>query len=427
MTERPAKPPHHSKTVEAWKSLGPGLITGAADDDPSGIATYSQAGAQFGVNMLWTLVLTYPLMAAIQLVVATIGRVTGEGLSANIRRVFPRWMLSVLLLALIVANTINIAADVAAMGEAAGLLLPKGGIQLYTVFFGVLCLVLEVLLPYRKYSAILKWLTLALLSYVAIIFTVKAPWGEVAKGALLPHFALAKDSLMMVVAIFGTTISPYLFFWQASQEVEEIDSDPDAHRLKDHPLEASYQLRRISIDTWAGMALSNLVAFFIMLTTALTLHAHGVTTITTTAQAASALKPIAGDLAFGLFAIGVIGTGMLAIPVLAGSAAYAVAEARGWPHGLDRKLNEARGFYGIIALATLGGIVLVFSGFDPIRALVWAAVINGFVAVPIMAVAMLIVSRKDRMGAFTAPLWLRLLGWTATAVMAAAAVGMVVV
>ncbi|HEX7760693.1 MAG TPA: Nramp family divalent metal transporter [Caulobacteraceae bacterium] len=415
----------HSRTVEAWKSLGPGLITGAADDDPSGIATYSQAGAQFGLGMLWTVIVTYPLMAGFQQLVAEIGRVTGEGLAANIRKIFPRWLLSVMLLMLVVANTINIAADVAAMGEAAGLLLPKAWISTYTIVFGIVCLVLEVLIPYRSYSQVLKWLTLALLSYVAIVFTVKAPWGEVARGALLPHIDFNRASLMMIVAIFGTTISPYLFFWQSSQEVEELDANHAAHALKGAPDEAPGEMRRITLDTWIGMAVSNLVAFFIILTTALTLHAHGVTDITTTAEAASALKPIAGPLAFGLFALGVIGTGMLAVPVLAGSAAYAVAEARGWPHGLNRKLNEARGFYGIIGLATMGGLALVFSGFDPIRALVWAAVINGFVAAPIMAVTMLLVSRKDVMGAFTAPVWLQVLGWAATLLMAVAAVGMV--
>ncbi len=414
-----------SRAVEAWKNLGPGLITGAADDDPSGIATYSQAGAQFGLGLLWTVVITYPLMAGFQQLVAEIGRVTGKGLSANIRLVFPRWLLSLLLLLLVAANTINIAADVAAMGEAAGLLLPKAGVTAYTIAFGVLCLMLEVFLNYRSYSQILKWLTLALLSYVAIIFTVKAPWGEVARGALLPHFDLSRASLMMIVAVFGTTISPYLFFWQCSQEVEELDANGDRHALKSSPEEAPKELLRITEDTWIGMAVSNLVAFFIILTTALTLHAHGVTNIETTAQAASALKPIAGPLAFALFALGVIGTGLLAVPVLAGSAAYAVAEARDWPHGLNRKLNEARGFYAIIALATLGGLALVFSGFDPIRALVWAAVINGFVAAPIMAVTMLVVSRKAIMGAFTAPLWLQILGWAATLLMAVAAVGMV--
>ncbi len=255
---------------------------------------------------------------------------------------------------------------------------------------------------------------------------MKAPWGEVARGALLPSFQFNHDTLLMIVAIFGTTISPYLFFWQSSQEVEELEANEDAHPLKRAPQEAPKEMRRITLDTWVGMAFSNLVAFFIIMTTALTLHAHGITTITTTAQAASALKPIAGPLAFGLFALGVIGTGLLAVPVLAGSAAYAVAEARGWPHGLNRKLNEARGFYAIIALATLGGLGLVFSGFDPIRALVWAAVINGFVAAPITAVTMLLVSRKDVMGAFTAPLWLLVLGWAATLLMAAAAIGMVI-
>ncbi|MBS0411204.1 MAG: divalent metal cation transporter [Proteobacteria bacterium] len=415
----------HSAAVEAWKSLGPGLVTGAADDDPSGIATYSQAGAQFGLGLLWTIVLTYPLMAGIQLVGAEIGRVTGTGLAGNMRRVFPRWLLTGLVLLLVATNTINIAADVAAMGEAAALLLPKAGLDFYTVGFGVLCLALEVFLNYRSYAKILKWLTLALLSYVAIVFTVQIPWGQVLAGAFIPRLPGGREALTMIVALFGTTISPYLFFWQTAQEVEELEAHPSEHALKAAPQEAPRELRRIAIDTWIGMGFSNLVAFFIIMTTALTLHAHGVGTIETTAQAASALRPIAGPLAFALFALGIIGTGLLAVPVLAGSAAYAVAEARGWPHGLNRKVNEARGFYAIIAIATLGGIGLVFSGFDPIKALVWSAVINGVVAAPIMAVIMILVSREDVMGEFAAPIWLRILGWMATAVMAAAAVGMV--
>jgi NRAMP (natural resistance-associated macrophage protein)-like metal ion transporter len=415
----------HSRAVEAWKALGPGLITGAADDDPSGIATYSQAGAQFGFGMLWTLVLTYPLMAGIQLVGAEIGRVTGQGLAANMRRILPRWLLTALLLALVVTNTINIAADVAAMGEAAGLLLPAWGIKLYTVFFGLLCLGLEVFLSYHAYARVLKWLTLGLLSYVAIVFTVNVPWGQVAAGVFNPPPPTTKAALTMVVAIFGTTISPYLFFWQTAQEVEELEANPDQEALKTAPRQARRELRRIAIDTWVGMGFSNLVAFFIIMTTALTLHAHGVTNIQTTAQAASALGPIAGPAASALFALGLIGTGMLAVPVLAGSAAYAVAEARGWRHGLDRKVNEARGFYGIIALATLGGLALVFTGLDPIKALVWSAVINGFVAAPVMAAIMILVSRRDIMGQFVAPLWLKALGWAATVVMALAAVGMV--
>ncbi|HWA63630.1 MAG TPA: divalent metal cation transporter [Caulobacteraceae bacterium] len=422
------KPPRHrhSRAVEAWKALGPGLVTGAADDDPSGIATYSQAGAQFGLGLLWTIVLTYPLMAGIQLVGAEIGRVTGVGLAGNMRRVFPRWLLTIVVVLLVVTNTINIAADVAAMGEAAALLLPQQGLDFYTVGFGLLCLGLEIFLSYRSYARILKWLTLALLSYVAVVFTVQIPWLEVLKGALVPGHVGSREALTMIVALFGTTISPYLFFWQTAQEVEELEAHPDEHALKDAPREAPRELRRITIDTWVGMAFSNLVAFFIVTTTAVTLHSHGVTTIETTAQAATALRPIAGPFAFALFALGIIGTGLLAVPVLAGSAAYAVAEARNWPHGLNRKLNEARGFYGIIAVATLGGVALVFSGFDPIQALVWSAVINGVVAAPIRAVSMILVSRRDVMGQFAAPRWLRALGWAATAAMILAAVGMVV-
>jgi NRAMP (natural resistance-associated macrophage protein)-like metal ion transporter len=412
------------RRLRDWaRQLGPGLITGAADDDPSGIATYSQAGAQFGFLMLWTLVFTYPLMVGIQLVSARIGRVTGHGLASNIGRHFPRPVIYATVTLLVVANTVNIAADIAAMGEALQLVVggPPHG---HAVVIGVICLLLQVFLPYRRYVRYLKWLTLALLSYVLVLLTIDIPWRLVATHTITPHFALTAQYLTVVVAVFGTTISPYLFFWQASQEVEELDADPAAHALARAPDGAAKHLRRIKIDTYIGMAFSNLIAFCIILATAATLNAAGITDIQTSAQAAEALRPLAGNLTFMLFALGIIGTGLIAVPVLAGSAAYAVAESFEWKRGLDLKLLEAREFYAIIALATLGGVALDFSPVDPIRALFWAAVINGVIAVPIMVVMMLLADDPKVMGTFTVTRRLKALGWLATGTMAAAVAAM---
>lgn len=408
------------RTPRRWfQQLGPGLITGAADDDPSGIATYSQAGAQFGYQLGWTVVLSYPLMVGIQLISARMGRVTGHGLATNIRRNFPRPVLFAIVIMLLVANTINVAADIAAMGE--GLRLVVGGRQqIYAIAFGVLCLVLEVFLSYRQYVRYLKWLTLGLLAYVAVVFTIHVPWQEVILGIVWPRITPTAQMLTVVVAVFGTTISPYLFFWQAAQEVEEVNADARANPLKQSPEGGRGQLRRIKIDTYIGMGFSNLIALFITVSTAATLHASGTTDIQTSAQAAEALRPLAGEFTFLLFSIGIIGTGLLAVPVLAGSAAYAVAETFLWKRGLDLKLYEAREFYAIVAVATLGGVALNFTQIDPIKALFWSAVINGVIATPIMAVMMLLVGNEKVMGTFTARRRLKILGWTATGVMAAA-------
>jgi len=406
------------------KSLGPGLITGAADDDPSGIATYSQAGAQFGFNTLWTLVLTYPFMVGIQLVSARIGRVTGLGLAGNIRRAYPIWLLYTLVFLLLVANVVNISADIAAMGEAARLVAGAGSAHLYSFGFGMLCLVLQLFLPYSQYVRYLKWLTLGLLAYVATGFAIHIPWGEVLARTVKPHFAFTKESVAIVVAVFGTTISPYLFFWQASQEVEEIRADDDAHALRITASAAPEQLSRMKRDTVIGMGFSNAVAFFIMLTAAVTLGVSGVTNIQTSAQAAEALRPIAGDFAFWLFALGIAGTGLLAVPVLAGSAAYAVTESFHWRNGLDLKVQQARKFYGIIVLATLGGMLLDYAPIDPIEALVLSAQINGVIAVPVMAIMMLLAQNRKIMGAYTLSLRHRVLGWGGVAIMAAAVAAM---
>ncbi len=416
------KPIRKLGTRLGLRQLGPGLITGAADDDPSGIATYSQAGAQFGFSMLWTVVFTLPLMAAIQIVSARIGYVTRRGLAANIKASFPRWVLLIVVGLLMAANTLNVAADIAAMAAALRLLV-GGSAHIYAVTFGLLCLVLQVFLPYRVYVRWLKWLTLALLSYVAVAFTIQLDWWQVASGVFRPRLPVNHDMLLMVVAVFGTTISPYLFFWQAAQEMEEAaDGEPrTAHGVRRH-------LRRIKADTIIGMTFSNLIAFFIILSTAATLHAAGVTDIQTSAQAAEALRPLAGEFTFLLFSLGIIGTGMLAVPVLAGSAGYAVAEAAGWSGTLSARLDhgEGRGFYGVIAVATVGGVILCFTSIDPVKQLFWAAVLNGVIAVPIMAVMMLLASRRTTMGDHVIGARLRWLGWIATAVMAVTVTAMFV-
>jgi Mn2+/Fe2+ NRAMP family transporter len=403
--------------------IGPGLITGAADDDPSGIATYSQAGAQFGLNMLWTMPLAFPLMSAIQLMCADIGRVTGRGLAANIKAVFPKPVLFGVVILLLIANTLNISADVAAMGEAAELVT---GIDrhLMTAVFVFATLLLQIFVPYHRYVAFLKWLTLSLLAYFAVVFAVHVPWGQVALRTVFPKFTMNGESAAVIVGIFGTTISPYLFFWQASEEVEEMEKDGGKALLRDRRA-APRELRRIQWDTWSGMLYSDLTAFFIILATAVTLNVAGITNIDTAANAAAALRPIAGNFAYALFALGIVGTGLIGVPVLAGSGAYALAEAMSWKKGLEYRLGEARGFYAVIAVSVLLGLVIQYSPISPMKALFWSAVINGVVAVPLMAVIILLASRKSVMGEFRVSLWIRGLGWIATAVMGIAAVRMV--
>ena len=405
--------------------LGPGVITGAADDDPSGIATYSQAGAGFGLNMLWTMVLTFPLMAAVQMIAARIGRVTGQGLAANIKEVFPGPIIVILVTLLFIANTINIGADLAAMGEAAGMVIGHGDGPWYAVGFGVISLLLQLLMPYHRYVRVLKWLTLVLFAYVAVVMVVHVDWAEAGARIVRPQLKLDRAAITLIVAVFGTTISPYLFFWQSSQEVEEIKDHDDAEPLIDKPAQARRELRRIRWETYIGMAFSNLIAMAIMIATAVTLNAKGLTNIQTAAQAAEALRPVAGQFAFLLFALGIVGTGLLAVPVLAGSTAYAMAEVQGWRSGLELKPRQAVGFYAVIAAAVCIGILLDFSSLDPIKALVWAAVINGVISVPILVVMMLVASRRDQMGRFVASFGQRLFGWAATGVMAVAVVAMI--
>jgi NRAMP (natural resistance-associated macrophage protein)-like metal ion transporter len=401
-----------------WRTLGPGLVTGAADDDPSGIATYSQAGAQFGYTLLWTVFLTLPFMAAIQIISACIGWNTRQGLARNIGRMLPSTALYILVATLLVANTINIAADLAAMGEALRLV-AGGSALIFAVLFGAGCLIAEILIPYHRYAGYLKLLTLVLLFYVAAAFSVDIPWRAVAWAALVPHPSLDHDVILMVVAVFGTTISPYLFFWQASQEAEESRL---SHRHVQGRLPQADSFKAISTDTWVGMLFSNLIAFFIIVTTAATLNTHGITHIDTAAQAAEALRPIGGPLTFALFAAGIIGTGLLAVPVLAGSAAYAVAEVFKLRSSLELPASRALGFYAIVAAATIGGAALVTTNIDPISMLFWAAVINGIVAVPIMIATMIVVTSKRGRKLVTLPRWLLVLGWLAAGLMTVAAV-----
>jgi len=401
--------------------LGPGLITGASDDDPSGIATYSQVGAQFGYGLAWTLVFSYPLMAAIQEISARIGRVTGFGIAGNLRRHYPTWLSGGIVLLLLSANLINLGADLGAMGAALKLLI-GGPALLYVVLFGALSAGLQILTRYARYVSILKWGCLSLLGYMICAFIVHVAWGEVAWAVVWPPLSLKAEYLMAVVAVMGITISPYLFFWQAGQEVEDTKEGAGARPLTRAPEQAPSEFARIRIDTYIGMAISNLVAFFIVITTAATLNANGVTDIQTSAQAAEALRAVAGPLTFAVFAAGIIGTGMLALPALAGSAAYALGEILSWHVGLARLPRRAKAFYATITVGMALGVALNFSAIDPIRALYWSAVLNGVVAVPVIVMMMRLTTRPSVMAGFTLPLPLQVMGGLATATMTATVV-----
>ncbi|MBC6982333.1 divalent metal cation transporter [Caulobacter sp. 17J80-11] len=410
--------PAGARVRKFFEQLGPGLVTGAADDDPSGIGTHSQVGAQFGYGLAWTFVFSFPLMVAIQEVAAHIGCVTGAGIARNLRRHYPRPLLWAVVLLLLVANVVNLGADLGAMGAALALLLGGGGAA-FTIMFGMICVVLEVTLNYARYSAVLKWTTLSLFSYVAVVAVAGVPWGRALSALVIPEIQWNAAYAMAMVAILGTTISPYLFFWQAAQEIEEQHRH-HAKPLCVTPREAGPEFRRIRVDTLTGMAFSTVISVAIVFATAATLNANGVTDITTSAQAAEALRPIAGPFAFALFAVGIIGTGLLAVPVLAGSAAYAVTEMVGVAGSLDAKPLKARLFYATIAVTTLLGASLNFFGVDPARALYWAAVVNGVLAAPLMVVMMLIARNGRAMGRLTLPGRATVFGWAATAVMAAA-------
>ncbi|MDE1150157.1 MAG: divalent metal cation transporter [Azospirillaceae bacterium] len=414
-----ALPP--SQQIGFLRTLGPGLVTGAADDDPSGIATYSQVGAQFGYTLGWTMLFSFPLMAVIQAVAARIGCVTGRGIAYSLRRHYSPWLLRSAVLLLVVANVINLGADLGAMGSALGLLI--GGPQaVYPLLFGIVCAALQIQVSYARYAALLKWATLSLFAYVAVVFIAGVSWKDAAVATLVPHLTFDGAHATALVAVLGTTISPYLFFWQAGQEVEELHRR-HVRALRMDPKTAGPELARIRLDTMVGMGVSNVVALCIILATAATLNAHGITDIQTSAQAAEALRPVAGPFAFALFAAGIIATGLLAVPVLAGSAAYGVSELFGWAEGLDRRPREARNFYATIALATLGGAALTFTGLDPVKALYWSAVVNGVLAAPLMAVMMVIASNPRIMGRLTLPRGMKIAGWLAALAMALATVG----
>ncbi|HLO19502.1 MAG TPA: divalent metal cation transporter [Sphingomicrobium sp.] len=410
-------------SIQSLEDLGPGLVTGAADDDPSGIATYSQAGAQFGYGLMWTMVLCYPLMSAVQLVSAHIGRVTGRGLANNLVGTFPKRFVGFLIGILLIANIINIGADLSAMADAAELV-TGGNEHAFVIAFAIISTALQLFVPYRRYANILKWLTLSLFAYVAVLLVVRTDWPAALRGLVWPS-DLGRDALLTIVALLGTTISPYLFFWQSSQEAEEIANS--RHRpIRQEPRSAKGQFRRMRFDTLTGMAFSNLISLAIIMAAAATLNRQGVTQIGSAADAAQALRPVAGQFAFGLFAIGIIGTGFLAVPVLAGSAAFAVAEIFGWKEGLEYQPQQAAGFYSIIVVASFIGVLIDWSPLDPMRALFWSAVLNGLAAVPLMIAMMIVVSRHQVMGRFTATRPLLIWGWAATVVMTLASAAMLI-
>jgi NRAMP (natural resistance-associated macrophage protein)-like metal ion transporter len=402
------------------RTLGPGLLTGAADDDPSGIATYSQSGAQLGYALCWTMFLTTPFMVAIQIVSARIGSVTGRGLAANLGQVLPPAALYGVIALVTGANVFNIVADIAAMAAAVRLLV-GGPAPAYALCLGVLCVAAQIVIPYRSYAGFMKVLTLVLFAYVATAFSIRVPWGEVLVATLLPRLSWDHNLIVMLVAVLGTTISPYLFFWQASLEVEErrVKERRKEGPLQDGEKAAQRRFQPIVLDTWVGMTLANVIGFFIIVATAATLHAHGVTTIGTAADAAEALRPLAGPLAFLLFSLGIIGTGLLAIPALAGSAAYAITETFGWKNSLGMLPSRAKGFYFIIGGSTLLGAVGAMTPVDPIRMLVWSAVLNGVVAVPLMVMMMVVITSNRIMGKFAASRMLAIFGWLATLLMSA--------
>jgi Mn2+/Fe2+ NRAMP family transporter len=374
------------------RALGPGVTTGAADDDPSGVTTYSVVGAQFGTSFLWSALITWPLMGCVQMMCARIGMVTGMGLAGAMRQKFPRWVVGAIALALLIANTINIASDLSGMADAAQML-GAGPSRVYVLGFGLGICLLTVWLRYEQIARVLKWLALALFAYVITAFLVHPHWRGVLWDAVIPSLPHGQPAWAALVAILGTTISPYLFFWQAGQEVEEEKAK--GRRLLVHRRGAtSREITDRRIDVGVGTLFSNLVMFFIILTTAVTLHQHGILTITTTKEAAQALRPLAGDYAYFLYTIGIVGTGLLAIPTLAGSAAYAFAETFDWAYGLNEKLNSAVSFYSVFVLATLGGVALDFLDIDPIKALYWTAILNGLLA-PFLLVALLLVSNDE--------------------------------
>lgn len=402
-----------------WHMLGPGLTTGAADDDPSGIQTYSQTGAQYGFKLLWLAPFTFPLMAVVQEMCARIGLVTGRGLAGNIRVHFPRKVMYFAALLLFAANTFNIGADLGAMAKAMQLLWPSWNFTLLVIGFAALSLALQIFTPYARYSRYLKWLALVLLAYVASALIANLNWGEVFKGTVMPSISFDKGQLLLICGILGTTISPYLFFWQTSQEVEEQIMQGKTtvkERQGVHPAD----IKSMRIDVWSGMFLSNAVMFFIVAACGAILFSHGITNITSAAQAAEALRPFAGDATYFLFAIGIIGTGLLAIPVLAGSSSYALAESFRWREGLYRNLKQAYAFYGVIIISLLLGLSMNFMNLDPMKVLIYSAVFNGIVAPVVLTFVVLLSSNKKVMGQWVNKPFTTIIGWVVVAIMAIA-------
>ncbi|MFZ2513060.1 MAG: divalent metal cation transporter [Candidatus Saccharimonadales bacterium] len=408
------------KARDYWHALGPGLTTGASDDDPSGIATYSQAGAQHGFGFLWLAPLTFPLMSVVQEMCARIGMVTGRGLAGNIRIHFSRRMLRFVTLLLFAANAFNIGADLGAMAKAVQLLGPSFSFGWLVVGFAVLSLLLQVLMPYAKYARYLKWLALVLLSYIVSAILAKIDWSEAVRATFVPELTFNRDSLLLICAILGTTISPYLFFWQTSQEVEEEILEGKTTLRERRSATAPAQIKRMRIDVWSGMFLSNLVMFFIIAVCGWVLFPHGITNITSAAQAAEALRPFAGDATYYLFAVGIIGTGMLAIPVLAGSSSYAVSESLKWKGSLHSQLKQAHAFYGVIIISMMVGLGLNFVGIDPIKALIYSAAANGIVAPFVLFFIVKLSSNRKLMGHWANHRSTTYIGWLTTFLMAAA-------
>jgi NRAMP (natural resistance-associated macrophage protein)-like metal ion transporter len=395
------------KAKNFWHMLGPGLTTGASDDDPSGIATYSQTGAQYGFKLIWLSLFTFPLMASIQEMCARIGMITGQGLAANIRQYHSRTAIYICTFLLLAANIFNIGADFGAMTKALQLIFPSFPFGPTVIFFGVSGLLMQIFMSYGRYAKYLKYLALVLFSYVITAFYVQIDWNSVLYYTVVPHFDFSKDQILLVCGILGTTISPYLFFWQTSQEIEEKQlaqgiangvAPGDVETGTKMPASTAKEIKNMRVDIWSGMFISNMAMFFIIAVCSATLFSHGVTNIGTAADAAAALRPFAGEFAYLLFTIGIIGVGLLAVPVLAGSAAYAVSESFGWKFGLNRRLKEAKAFYGIISLAVIVGIGLNFIGLDPIKALIYSAVLNGIVAPVILYFIVRLSSREDVMG-----------------------------
>ncbi|MFA6197828.1 MAG: Nramp family divalent metal transporter [Patescibacteria group bacterium] len=420
---------HHinptAKIGKVWHTLGPGLTTGAADDDPSGIATYSQSGAKYGFSLLWLAPLTFPLMSVVQEMCARIGLVTGRGLAANIKHHYRPWVLFLCAGLLLIANTFNIGADLGAMAKATQLLLPSANFVLLIISYALISILLQVLVSYRRYSKYLKWLALVLLAYVLTAFTIKMDWLDVIRHTLIPTLTLTKDQILLITGILGTTISPYLFFWQTSQEVEE-EIMVGRSSVQSRTGATNKEIKDMRFDVWTGMLFSNLVMLFIIAVCAATLNASGISNIATAADAAAALRPLAGNGASWLFALGIIGTGLLAVPVLAGSAAYAITESFGWHEGLYRKFKKAHAFYGVIACAVVVGGLINFIHLDPIKALIYSAVLNALVAPVVLILIIRLSSNRQIMGVRTNSRPVKIVGWAAFVLMLLAGLATIV-